>query len=342
MTPFPEVVSFTVTNSCNLSCRMCGQWGPTGYMKDGKKLSTMPVSRWIELINEAARKGAKVVCLRGGEPLLFPGIMDVIRAVQAGGMFLVMDTNGVYLAKYADELAASGMGVVNVSVDGPEEVHDRVRGVPGTFQAMAEGVRILKEAIVRRNSPTAIGACFTISPDSLPGLASMGDVMRQLGIPTLSVNPYYYFPESTGRDYEKIMRESLGCEAYSWRGFHRENSGVDPDDFIRILREFKSKLGDVKLYPFMDFSDAEYRIWFSDTTTPVGRTGCTNPFKLLDIQPGGDANFCVDFPDYVIGNVAKRSLLEVWDSPRADIFRRVIASGPLPICLHCGAKYMSG
>ncbi len=338
---FPQVLSLTVTNRCNLKCRMCGQWGLTGYMRQGRKLESMPAKRWIELVNEGARGGVKFVCLRGGETLLFPGIMDVIRAIKSHGIPICMDTNGTRVERLAEELAVSRIDIVNISVDGPEEIHDRVRGVPGTFKALAAGVKRLKEIVKCTGSPTTMSACFTISPDSLPGLARMGDVMRSLDIFQLSANPYYYFPETIGREYETIMKRELDCDAYSWRGFHREGSDVDPEEFIRINREFRANLGSVNLYPFMDFSEDEYRHWFSDSTTPVGRRECTNPFKLLDIQPGGDADFCVDFPDYIIGNVAGNSIEEVWNGERAGKFRALLKRGPSPICLRCGAKYMS-
>jgi MoaA/NifB/PqqE/SkfB family radical SAM enzyme len=340
--PFPAVLSATVTNACNLRCRMCAQWGPEGYILGGKPQEAMPVSRWIELVNEAGRLGTKVVCLRGGEPLLFPGVLEIIRRIKARGLFLCMDTNGVFLGKVAEELVDTGIDVITVSVDGPEAVHDRVRGVPGTFQAMAGGVRAVHEAKARTGSRAPeMGACFTMSPESLPGLAGMGDVMRTLGLPTISANPYYYFPEKTGRVYEERMKGELGCEAYSWRGFHREGSGVDPEAFLETWHAFKAGLGDVRLYPFMDFTDDDFLAWFSDNETPVGRRECPNPVRLLDIQPGGDANFCVDFPDYVIGNVAARSIEEVWNGERAQAFRRAVAAAPFPVCFRCGATYMS-
>jgi len=321
---------------------MCGQWGPEGYIRGGRALEAMPVARWLELVDEAARLGTKVVCLRGGEPLLFPGVLEIIRRIKARGIFLCMDTNGVFLGKFAAELVDAGIDVITVSVDGPEPVHDRVRGVPGTFRAMAEGVGALNRAKAGKGATTPeVGACFTMSPESLPGLPGMGDVMRALGIPTISANPYYYFPDRVGAIYEERMRRELICEAFSWRGFHREGSGVDPEAFLKAWHEFKARLGEVKLYPFMDLSDDDYRHWFSDNETPVGRRECPNPLKLLDIQPGGDANFCVDFPDYVIGNVAKNTIEEIWNGERAQAFRRAVATAPFPVCLRCGAKYMS-
>ncbi len=74
----------------------------------------------------------------------------------------------------------------------------------------------------------------------------------------------------------------------------------------------------------------------------VGTYDCRNPWKLLDIQPNGDANFCVDFPDYIVGNITDQTIAEIWNSDRAELFRDYLKQHPLPICNRCGAKYMSG
>ena len=82
-------------------------------------------------------------------------------------------------------------------------------------------------------------------------------------------------------------------------------------------------------------------MWFADATTPVGNLPCTNVENLIDIQPNGDANFCVDFPDYIIGNVREYSIKEEWNSKRAERFREYRRKKPLAVCYRCGAKYMS-
>ena len=342
MSPFPSVISLTLTNTCNLHCRMCGQWGTTGYLTPEKKPEPLPVSRWLELVDEAARLGAKVACVRGGEPFLFPGVIEVLRRLKEHGIVVNVDTNGTRLEKCAEGVVAAGVDHLTLSLDGPEEVHDRVRGVPGTFRAAARGVKRLREVEAERGARRSLNAiCFTVSPDNVRSLPEMPDVVRSLDIGVICANPYYYFPGSVGREYEQVMRRELGCEAYSWKGFHREGSGVDPEEFVRIYREMQSRLGDVRLYPFMPFSENEYRNWYAGTSDMVGRFPCTNPLKLIDIQPSGDANFCVDFPDYVFGNVAARSIEDVWISEKAEKFRKLLAGRPLPICNRCGAKYMS-
>ncbi len=344
MAGFPESITFTVTNQCNLRCRMCGQWGVEGYFKGEREVpAALPAATWNRLADEIAAHGRTGIGIRGGEPFLHPEILDILSHIKGLGLHVWMDTNGTLLDRHADNIVRIGVDHFNVSVDGPEPIHDRVRGVPGTFARIARGVAALKDAAAKQERPPpGLMVVFTISADSYRGLGAMPDVVRSLGIPGVCIVPYYYFDRKTGEAYEKVMSEELGCEGGSWRGFHRETSGVDGDEFAEQLRRFQESLGDVQSYPFMKYTESDYRHWFADCTTRVGKCLCRSPWKRMDIQPGGDANFCVDFPDYAIGNVADRTIEEVWNGDRADRFRARYEREPLPICNRCGVKYMSG
>lgn len=344
MPSFPDQVCFTVTNRCNLRCRMCGQWGQEGYfLRGGRKPEDLPVEVWKGLADEVAAHGRAGLGLRGGEPFLYRGIVELLEHIKGKGLSCWMDTNGTLLEEFAGDVARLGIDALHVSIDGPERVHDAVRGVPGAYARIRDGMAAVREACAgldRRPPETCI--VFTIGPDSYRGLAELPDAARDLGVGTVVIVPYYWFDGRAGEQYERVMAERLGCTAWSWRGFRRETSGVDPDELAGQLRRFRENLGEVACYPFMNYSEADYRAWFGDCTAKVGRLDCRNPWRLLDIQPNGDANFCVDFPDYVVGNAARETIEEMWNGPRAEAFRSLLSEGPLPICNRCGAKYMSG
>ncbi|MFH0880834.1 MAG: SPASM domain-containing protein, partial [Lentisphaerota bacterium] len=177
---------------------------------------------------------------------------------------------------------------------------------------------------------------------SVRGLGEMPDIARLMGVGTIAIVPYYYVPDTVGMDYANVLREKLGCPAFSWQGFHHDRSGVDFDEFLQQLKRCKESLKEIQSYPYMDLSDEEYRTWFADATTPIGPLHCNNVERLADIQPNGEVNFCVDFPDYVIGNARDSSLGEIWNGERARRFREYRRTTPLPVCYRCGAKFMSG
>jgi MoaA/NifB/PqqE/SkfB family radical SAM enzyme len=344
LTDFPKVVSLTVTNRCNLRCRMCAQWSEEGYMlkrkpNDSYSGTVVPFDSLLKVVDEAHEYGVPLI-IRGGEPLLYPRIMDLLAYIKSKGMSLSLETNGVLLKKYAEALVKLKIDTMIISVDGPEEIHDHVRGVKGTFDKLRESLQELEIHENRYGYKIPRGITCTLSGYNYQGLGAMPDVVRALGVDVICIVPYYFIPEKQGLAYEKLMREEFSCEAYSWRGFHHEESGVDVDLFLGQLEEFISKLGELQSYPYMAFTDDEYREWYSRSDTTVHQARCNNIWGLLDVQPDGNVNFCVDFPDYAIGNVMESTLYQLWHSDHARRFRELRTKEEMPVCYRCGAKYM--
>ncbi len=340
---FPQSISLTITNHCNLRCRMCGQWSEEGYVRGdpGRLGREMGLGDWKRLVDELAAHGITGLLLRGGEPFMFPGIVELLEHIRGKGIFISVDTNGTLLDRYAEDIVRLGGMHLTVSVDGPEEVHDAVRGVRGTFQRLKQGLARIAELEAAGGNKISRSICFTISQYNYRSLGAMPDVARSLGLGSIAIVPYYYFPEQLGREYEREL-QVLGCSAFSWVGFHHEDSGVDFEEFRRQYRRYQATLGEVYDYPYLKLSEDEYRAWFADPRTPVGpHQNCTNIEKLIDVQPDGSANFCVDFADYAIGSVKDASIEELWNGEHAERFRRLRRGKPLAVCYRCGAKYMS-
>ncbi len=339
---FPQSISLTITNYCNLRCQMCGQWSAEGYVRGDKQSLKrgMTLSDWKQVVDELAAHGISFVLLRGGEVFLFPEIVTLLEYIHGKGMFIAIDTNGTMLERFAGDLVRIGDIHLTISVDGPEPIHDAVRGVPGTFRKIQAGLARLSELEADSGRQLSKSICFTISPYSYRGLGAMPDVARSLGLGSIAIVPYYYFPENVGRQYEQELR-TLGCRAYSWLGFHHDDSGIDLAEFQRQLRQYQATLGEVQSYPYMPLDEDQYRTWFTDAQAQVGPVRCRNVEKLIDIQPDGSANFCVDFIDYSFGSVREASIEQLWNGERAERFRQARRKRQLAVCYRCGAKFMS-
>lgn len=339
---FPHSASLTITNHCNLRCQMCGQWSKQGYVRGNPESlkNELSLADWKRVVDELAAHGVPSVLLRGGEVFMFPGIIELLDHIRETGMGISIDTNGTMLEQFAADIVRIGDLHLTISVDGPEPIHDAVRGVPGSFRRIEAGLARLAEEEAVAGRKISRGICFTISQYSYKGLGVMPEVARSLGIDLISIVPYYYFPEFVGRRYEEELR-ALGCRAYSWVGFHHEDSGVDFDEFLRQLRQYHATLGGIRDYPYLPLDEDQFRVWFADAEVPVGSARCQNVESLIDIQPDGSANFCVDFVDYSFGNVREATIEQLWNGDRAERFRELRRRKPLAVCYRCGAKFMS-
>jgi len=340
---FPQFISFTVTNACNLRCTMCGQWSEHGYVRNRAvdTRSRMNLADWKRLVDEIALREIRFLLVRGGEPFLFSGIMDLLRYAHNRGIFISIDTNGTMVDQFADELSGITNMHITFSVDGTEEVHDAVRKVSGSYQRIKHNIALLHDVEKQRGNTISKSICFTISRDNFKVLGAMADVARSLSVPSVNIVPCYWCSHNSGLAYEQELRENFNCTPFSWRGFHHEDSGVEFPGFREELRKYRASLGDIRDFPYMPLAEDEYRLWFHDSTSVVGSPRCLNVDRLIDIQPSGDANFCVDFPDYSIGNVKTSSISEIWNGPRAQRFRNYRHERPLSVCHRCGAKFIS-
>ena len=158
--PMPTFIQLRVTNLCNLRCKMCGQWGDTGIYRadgfsdsatDGEKERNrireligakrqLALSDYVRLLDEIA-PFQPIVSLFGGEPFLYPDILPLVREDQEARPDLHDHHQRRAPGAHARELVEAGIDSIAVSIDGPPEVHDRIRGQKGSFEKAAAGVR---------------------------------------------------------------------------------------------------------------------------------------------------------------------------------------------------------
>lgn len=104
----------SLTDHCNLACRYCvpGDAKPSGQMINPE--FAFEVVRWL-----SREHGIRHVRLTGGEPLLFPGLIPLIRRLANLGTLhqITLTTNGQALAQQANDLCDAGLSRVNVSLD---------------------------------------------------------------------------------------------------------------------------------------------------------------------------------------------------------------------------------
>jgi GTP 3',8-cyclase len=111
--PFDRPVSnirISLTPKCNLRCIYCHR---EGEVKPTAELSKEDIA---EILRVAAGFGIRSVKFTGGEPLLRPDILDIIRSVPPT-MESSLTTNGTLLAELARPLKEAGLKRVNVSID---------------------------------------------------------------------------------------------------------------------------------------------------------------------------------------------------------------------------------
>jgi MoaA/NifB/PqqE/SkfB family radical SAM enzyme len=150
----PYSLHLSPTMACDLDCLFCR--GREAVQRHYAAEKDLPDETCIRLVRDALDLGAKVVTLKGGgEPLLRRDlVLELVPLVKSRGGCGFLVTNGTRLdAGLCAALAGSGWDQVLVSLDGPDAAtHDGLRGRPGTFERVMEGVRSLNWAKERSGS----------------------------------------------------------------------------------------------------------------------------------------------------------------------------------------------
>jgi MoaA/NifB/PqqE/SkfB family radical SAM enzyme len=113
----PLVTHLVITRRCNLSCGYCFEYD--------KVSPPVPLARLKERVDHLARLKSVFVVLTGGESLLHPDAIELVRHVRERGMTPFLNTNGYLLTrKIIDGLNDAGLYGMQLSIDNaiPNEV----------------------------------------------------------------------------------------------------------------------------------------------------------------------------------------------------------------------------
>ncbi len=104
----------SLTDRCSLRCTYCMPEQGMLWLPKPTLLTTVEL---LALVEVAVSLGIEEVRLTGGEPLLRPDLVDVVRGVAAMGVEVSMTTNALGLDKMAPALVDAGLTRVNISLD---------------------------------------------------------------------------------------------------------------------------------------------------------------------------------------------------------------------------------
>jgi MoaA/NifB/PqqE/SkfB family radical SAM enzyme len=206
-----QYLTFIVPASrgCNLRCPFC----IVRHRKEAEETLLRPED-FVRFIAEALiDKDTYALSLQGYEPLL-PESMHYSEAIlQTGadfGVSTILVTNGVYLGDAFERLIELDVDTVDVSLDSNiAEIHDRIRGVSGTWQATVDSLR---KAISHGEQGPVLAVQSVLLPSKVENLVGMPRFLAELGIKWWTVNPVLKIGERRGqRSLERDIEILRAC-----------------------------------------------------------------------------------------------------------------------------------
>lgn len=340
----PVSLSLDLTRRCNLKCLMCEQQrqvpGPAGLSwYDSQR--ELPLEVWLRLLDQTASFLPRLY-LTGGEPTLYRHFRPLVAEAKRRGYLVQVQTNGTLLEELAGFLVDQGVEIVTVSVDGPAQVHDRIRGRQGAFSLTRKGLEALAHARRLRTSPGPIVVLnCVISKANMGALDEMAPLAMELGADILQFQHTMFNSranvESHNRWLSPEVARARGLELTSPSipaGEYYE-SEISADDLpllrqgLQLARRQAGNRLKVAFLPNLPAQLLEPYYLNLDHPFPPA---CNALWQTCRILPDGTVSNCLHV---VAGNIATESFQEIWNGPRIRRFRQMIRRRLLPGCVRC-------
>lgn len=134
----PRDVSIKLTENCQARCVTCDCWKHRWHDR-------ISADAAVALIGRLGEIGVTTLRFTGGEPLLRRDFFEVLSRGDTTPFSTVgLQTNGLLLRRFADQVNDSPITHVAVSLDAVDERNDKIRGVRGYFDKAMEGLQLLR------------------------------------------------------------------------------------------------------------------------------------------------------------------------------------------------------
>ncbi len=337
----PEAITFFLTRLCNLRCRMCGQWGDNGAAKSQESellKARLNLDEIKKIVDEVCVFKPNIT-LFGGEPLLHPDILKVISYIKGKGLHCLMITNGTLLPELAEGLVEAGLDELNVSVDGPGELHDQIRGLSGAFDKISRGIGLINAAKGRgKQKKPLINIQCTINQHNYERLEGIIQSAVEFKANALTFhNLIFLNPEAIAK--QKRIDGLLNCSSKDWEGFVFE-PGIDAKKLYQKLKVILRGKYPFRVDYFPNFSEEDFLAYYRAEYVPKDYGGrCLSPWACAYIFPDGEIKPCLN-SSYSFGSIKDQVFREIWNSQKAIEFRRLLKENKIfPACIRCTELY---
>ena len=307
----PEVLVLPLTYRCNARCAMCD-------LGRGHK-ETIADEFIDKVLTAESLRDLQVVNITGGEPFLddrLPQICmrmaDAFPKLEAIGI----STNGTLTKRILDatekmrEFFAGHKTqlAIEISLDGPQEVHDRVRGIKGAFDAAIATYHGLKES----GFPLQfLNFGCNVNPMTVDTLDKVLTIGKALGA-------YVNFTPVVQSDLYFRNEKSDAIQAINKR-------------FVEKATAFFDRLLQTK-----QIDEFYHRFCVTYLNAGQRAVGCVFRENGLFIDPDGDVYVCSSFRELKLGSMNEHSLDEILRSEKAALIRKNAGS----YCARCGSNCM--
>ncbi len=274
-----------LTDTCNMNCRHCGS---SCTQANGNYIDTDLLIMTLASVSEDFDPSSVMICFTGGEPLLHPHFLNIVRETVKLGFPWGITTNGMLIdEKTGVQMKELGLQSITISLDGLEEIHDWFRNQEGCFQ---KTVRVI-------------------------------EMMNRIGVPVQITTVVH---RKNIEQLENIYQLLCRLDVFSWRVVNMEPIGrakevqellLTKPEFLQMLNYIRDKRFSRRTLMDVHYGCSHYLSFEYEHEVRDNYFLCGAGIFVASILCNGDIYSCLDIerrPDWIQGNIGYDRLGDVW------------------------------
>ena len=312
ITTMPVVV-ISLHEACDCRCVMCDIWKI-------REPQAIPIAKLRRQLQSFDSLGVRWVVFTGGEPQRHPHFADFASALRSRGIRVTLLTAGLELEGQADQVAPVVDDVI-ISLDGPRDVHNRIRRVPLAFERMLRGL----EAVRKIQPEITIRARCTVQAANHRSLCATVECAAQNRLASIS-----------------FLAADLTSDAFNrpsgWTASRQSSVALHPHQVPALENEIELLIGSYGVGGFVVETPEKLRRIVLHFRAHLGQVPavaprCNAPWVSSVIEAGGHVRPC--FFHAPIGNINQQTIAEAVNSNAALEFRQNLDIATNPTCRRC-------
>jgi len=333
----PSWLVLGVNNICNLHCKMCDvgtKSNETNFAINlvGTNPMNMPVELFQRIVDQTKRYYPTTkLGYAFTEPLIYPHLEETLAYAKSKNVFTAITTNALNLLQKAEILAKNGLNELFISLDGPEAVHNEIRGHKSSHQRALKGI---EQLLSLKDIP--ISVFCVITEWNIGYLEQFVHELKQFPLKHVGFLHANYTTEAMAQ----LHNQQFGSQ------FQATHSNTDEVDFSAYdLGALQEEIAAIKngIFPFpVSFhpnisSSEELSNYYHHPEIKVGKR-CLDIYNNLMIKSDGSVipahGRCFNVS---LGNLYTEDLPQIWNAPTIVALRKALSQnkGLLPACNRC-------
>jgi MoaA/NifB/PqqE/SkfB family radical SAM enzyme len=334
----PEWIVLGVNNVCNLHCKMCDVGTQNLDSNFAQNLvGTSPLNMPLELIQKVLDQTAlhypkAKVGYAFTEPLVYPKLVESLEYANKLGLTTTVTTNALTLKSKAEKLCKAGLDEIYISLDGPAEIHNEIRGHKKSFQKAIEGI----EALNNFSNKPKISIICAITEWNIGHLIELIESLSHLKIDEFAFMHTQFNSEKAA----ELHNASPWGKLYPTHDSNIDLIDFSNMDFDLLLKEIEeiNHRTDIPAYFSPEIKEmTALKEYYLQPEKIIGK-GCHAVFNSVMVKSDGSVipahGRCFNL---TIGNVYESSMKDIWSSTVLAKLRGDLkdAGGLFPGCSRC-------